>query len=188
MKTKWSFLWMTASTKGTKDKIFQIFQKKAQKAQKTSSKYLPNPQTKEIIQRIVTLYVTKYSLWKNWNPSKVIKGNFPIFGKSRWNIRVWQQSVRKVIWLKCIGLKLTANLEKSLQFMQSNICKQSRPASMIISLHESLTGQQEKEFRIFQEEATTWRWKHPAKKKSNISKTGEEHSSKHCTKHQIQTN
>ena len=113
MKTKWSFLWMTASTKGTKDKIFQIFQKKAQKAQKTSSKYLPNPQTKEIIQRIVTLYVTKYSLWKNWNPSKVIKGNFPIFGKSRWNIRVWQQSVRKVIWLKCIGLKLTANLEKS---------------------------------------------------------------------------
>ena len=51
---------MTASTKGTKDnifQIFQIFQKKAKKVQKTSSKYLqnlPNPQTKEIAQRIVT--------------------------------------------------------------------------------------------------------------------------------------
>ena len=48
---------MTASTKGTKDNIFQIFQRKAQKVQKTSSKYLqnlPNPQTKEIAQRIVT--------------------------------------------------------------------------------------------------------------------------------------
>ena len=69
-----------------------------------------------------------------------------------------QKSPSKSNLTKCTGINSKIGV-KSFDFMQSNICKQSRPGSMIISLHESLTGQQEKklEFRIFQKEATTRR-------------------------------